>query len=169
MEKIKSVKLFDDKDKIESIWKEILSVGVFEKCLGCINHGDRKVAKFYIKNFQILTDAIHFQFPQFKLMHIMRAYIHNLGYISKHRDVSAFNIADTTLLLFINDDFEGGILYFETPSGMLSIKPRSGYAVAFPKNILHWTDELYSEKKIIIIDMQSPNPYYSSSSPSSSS
>lgn len=67
---------------------------------------------------------------------------------------------DYSLLLYINDDYEGGALYF--PNFDIRIQPKSGMLVAFPSDhrYLHTAEPLQSGERFVVVswanDKRSP-------------
>ena len=57
------------------------------------------------------------------------------GYYSTHTDHGPSNIRTISALIYLNDDYEGGELYF--PRQDIKIKPKTGQVVFFPSNYLY--------------------------------
>lgn len=99
-----------------------------------------------------------------------RIYGQNYGITKPHRDASLDGRATHTLLIYLTDSFEGGVLSIKTPRTekhvevygrpehrhiVHTMEPRKGYGVLFQKVDLHYTDELISnsEKVIMLLDI----------------
>lgn len=86
----------------------------------------------------------------------VRLYRQLWGAIVPHKDGNAFSAYGThTMIIFLNDDYQGGRLHLDTVDGVICVEPRAGGAVIFPKNVTHWTDELdgLNVKEIAILDV----------------
>jgi 2OG-Fe(II) oxygenase superfamily len=57
-----------------------------------------------------------------------------------------------TIVVYLNDDYEGGELYFVNPDIDLKIKPKAGSIVMFPANLpyLHQSCEITKGRKMLI-------------------
>jgi len=57
-----------------------------------------------------------------------------------------------TIVVYLNDDYEGGELYFVDPSIDLKLKPKAGSIVMFPSNLpyLHQSCEITKGRKMLI-------------------
>lgn len=61
-----------------------------------------------------------------------------------------------TILIYLSQ-FEGGELTIKVPRAegknfYVTPEPRAGHAVIFPKNCIHYTEELYGDKVLVILD-----------------
>jgi len=96
----------------------------------------------------------------------MRIYKQQFGSIDKHKDMSKDGICDMTCLIYLSEVNEGGelVLRTERPIEDLSympnkkfyhfkIMPKKGYGIIFQKNTIHWADEVFSNKIILLIDL----------------
>jgi 2OG-Fe(II) oxygenase superfamily len=57
-----------------------------------------------------------------------------------------------TIVVYLNDNYEGGELYFVDPSINLKIKPKAGSIIMFPSNLpyLHQSCEITKGRKMLI-------------------
>lgn len=115
--------------------------------------GDRKIAELHIDLFPDLILILNETFPNFKIQPLLRIYIHNFGQIKPHKDVSAFNNATKTMIIYLNESCDGGELYLTINSKTISYSPNIGYVIVFNKHITHWTTELYSSKIFMVLDL----------------
>lgn len=95
----------------------------------------------------------------------IRGYKQNYGEIKIHTDKSYDGLSNHTLLIYINDTFEGSDLHIKTKMTstekgdkkenyfVFKIKPLAGYGIIFNKNMLHWSPEIYGVKYTILIDL----------------
>lgn len=96
----------------------------------------------------------------------IRLYLSNFGIVEPHRDIAVYPQDTHTCLIYITDDFEGGVLTVKLPRTLEHIncfgetekkhiaitpEPRVNYGVIFPKNIIHYTDMLTSGNKLILL------------------
>jgi hypothetical protein len=96
----------------------------------------------------------------------IRLYLSNCGIVKPHVDVAVYPQDTHTCLIYITDDFEGGILSVKLPRTQNHIhqfgesdkkhinitpEPRINYGVIFPKNVIHYTDMLTSGDKLILL------------------
>lgn len=127
----------------------------FEPCSSLVSTGKRNIVQL---SLQDLPEHLFIESTlenRFTICSIVRIYVHEYGTIKPHFDRSSFNCADTTLLIYLNEGFEGGTLFLQEPSGtVVSFIPKTGYGILFPKSTLHWTDELYSKKIVLLMDLK---------------
>jgi Rps23 Pro-64 3,4-dihydroxylase Tpa1-like proline 4-hydroxylase len=74
-------------------------------------------------------------------------------YMGPHVDWNEFNSDITyTIVVYLNDDYEGGELFFVDPSIDIKIKPKAGSIVMFPSNMpyLHQSCEITKGRKMLI-------------------
>jgi hypothetical protein len=74
-------------------------------------------------------------------------------YMGPHVDWNEFNSDITyTIVVYLNDDYEGGELYFVDPSIDIKIKPKAGSIVMFPSKLpyLHQSCEITKGRKMLI-------------------
>lgn len=74
-------------------------------------------------------------------------------YMGPHVDWNEFNSDITyTIVVYLNDDYEGGELYFVDPSIDIKIKPKAGSIVMFPSTMpyLHQSCEITKGRKMLI-------------------
>jgi len=96
----------------------------------------------------------------------IRIYQSNYGITQPHRDVPSYPGDTHTCLIYITDDFTGGVLSVKLPREEAHIRefgypelrhinitpePRAMYGVLFPKHTIHYTDELLKGDKIILL------------------
>jgi len=96
----------------------------------------------------------------------IRLYLSNYGVVAPHKDKPVYPGDTHTLLIYITDDFDGGILSVKLPRSNLHLEeygdkekkyivitpePRINYGVLFPKNIIHYTNELINGNKLILL------------------
>ncbi len=96
-------------------------------------------------------------------------YCHSFGGVKPHIDSNHDNVSNYTLLLYLNDDFEGGELLIKTNRSeeerilsepdkhhkIFKIRPMRGYGVIFDKSLLHWAEETYKDKNFLLIHLYS--------------
>lgn len=96
----------------------------------------------------------------------IRIYHSNYGIVKPHTDVP-INPTDThTCLIYLTDDFYGGVLSVKIPRSAehiklfhqeekkhltVTIEQRQSYGIIFPKNLVHYNDELLGGDKIILL------------------
>jgi hypothetical protein len=74
-------------------------------------------------------------------------------YMGPHVDWNEFNSDITyTIVVYLNDDYEGGELFFVDPSIDIKIKPKAGSIVMFPSTMpyLHQSCEITKGRKMLI-------------------
>lgn len=74
-------------------------------------------------------------------------------YMGPHVDWNEFNSDITyTIVVYLNDDYEGGELYFVDPSIDIKIKPKAGSIVMFPSVMpyLHQSCKITKGRKMLI-------------------
>jgi hypothetical protein len=74
-------------------------------------------------------------------------------YMGPHVDWNEFNSDITyTIVVYLNDDYEGGELYFVDPSIDIKIKPKAGSIVMFPSTLpyLHQSCKIVKGRKMLI-------------------
>lgn len=98
-----------------------------------------------------------------------RFYCHSFGGVKPHIDSNHDNMSNYTLLLYLNDDFEGGELSIKMKRSeeecilsepdkhhkVFKIRPTRGYGVIFDKSLLHWAEETYKDKNFLLIHLYS--------------
>ena len=97
-----------------------------------------------------------------------RFYSHKYGAVKPHTDKNHDNMSNYTLLLYLNDDFEGRLSiktkrteaecihsHIDKLHKVFQITPMRGYAIIFDKNLLHWSSETYTDKNFILIHLYS--------------
>lgn len=115
--------------------------------------GIRSIIEMNIKEIPLLENIIKSKISNVDIKPIIRIYSQICGNIKKHVDNNAFNSAKYTLLIYLNN-FQGGELnlYYEN-GDIATIIPKIGNAVIFEKNLIHDTNNVYSEKEILIVDI----------------
>lgn len=96
----------------------------------------------------------------------IRIYQSNYGIIQPHRDIPSYPDDTHTCLIYLTDDFTGGVLSVKLPReenhiqeyGSPELKhinitpePRTMYGILFPKHTIHYTNELLEGDKIILL------------------
>ncbi len=152
MSQIQFIKVLEQ-EQTESLNRRILSDVVFEANRDGLARGERKMALIGMSQIPEITNRLHLLYPNKRVKPAVRIYINKYGFVKPHKDKSSFNLSDTTVLLYLNEP-EGGELYLQTPEGIISYSPKIGYAVVFPKETLHWSGDVYSEKRILIMDLE---------------
>jgi hypothetical protein len=95
-----------------------------------------------------------------------RIYHSNYGIVKPHRDIPTNPSHTHTCLIYLTDDFYGGVLSVKIPRSSkhlelfgspekkhltISITPSKSYGVIFPKSMIHFNDELLGGDKIIML------------------
>lgn len=84
-------------------------------------------------------------------------------FMGPHVDWNEFNSEITyTIVVYLNDDYEGGELYFVDPEIDIKIKPVKGSIVMFPSVLpyLHQSCEITAGRKMLITHHWKTNPKY---------
>ena len=96
----------------------------------------------------------------------IRIYQSNYGITQPHRDIPSYPGDTHTCLIYLTDDFTGGVLSVKLPREEAHIQeygspelkhlnitpePRAMYGILFPKHTIHYTDELLEGDKIILL------------------
>ena len=91
----------------------------------------------------------------------IRMYYSDFGIVKPHKDVTIKENYNNTLLIYLSDDFDGGNITVKIPIEeikkhyYITPEPRKCYGILFPKEYTHYTDELYTGGKyIILLDCQ---------------
>lgn len=136
--------VFPDRKKIDDI-PEHLSERIFRECLVTLSP--------YFLELSVSTPRIYGQ---------------SYGITRPHRDASLDGQSNYTLLVYLTDQFQGGVLSVKEPRTpghidthgepskrhlCYTLEPRTGYGVLFEKSNIHYTDELLCEQdeKIILL------------------
>ncbi len=100
-------------------------------------------------------------FNNFNIDDNIRIYYSDFGQVKPHKDVTIKEKHDHTLLIYLSDDFDGGNITVKIPIEdinkhyYVTPEPRKCYGVLFPKDCIHYTDELYNgHKYILLLDCQ---------------
>jgi hypothetical protein len=108
-------------------------------------------AKIYNIDKEMLAFADHaLRFPETK--YGINKYFEG-QYMGPHVDWNEFNSDITyTIVVYLNDDYEGGELFFVDPEINVKIKPKAGSIVMFPSKLpyLHQSCELIKGRKMLI-------------------
>jgi len=96
----------------------------------------------------------------------IRIYQSNYGIVYPHKDVPTY-VQDThTCLIYLSDDFNGGVLSIKIPRStehiqeygkddkkhlIITPEPRINYGIIFPKDAIHYTNELLEGNKLILL------------------
>lgn len=96
----------------------------------------------------------------------IRIYQSKYGIIQPHCDVPSYPGDTHTCLIYMTDEFTGGVLSVKLPRDKSHIQkfgypklqhinitpePRAMYGILFPKHTVHYTDELLEGDKIILL------------------
>lgn len=86
----------------------------------------------------------------------IRIYCSDYGTIKPHVDIPMCGDDTHTCLIYLTDNFVGGNLTIENKISDLkteniTIKPKKSFGIIFPKGYVHYTDELQSGKKLILL------------------
>lgn len=118
---------------------------------------------------KLISIALKDYFPDLELSNWIRYYQHKCGDVKPHTDGSK-DSAQYTLLLYLNDDFEGGQLNIKIPRSENEINtdqpqmkhkrfvfiPRIGFGVIFSKSMLHWAEEVIDgNKNFLLLEIRS--------------
>jgi hypothetical protein len=88
-----------------------------------------------------------------------RIYASDYGKVLPHRDVATYPDDNTTILVYLTDDFSGGELTVKVPRSKehelghlaVTVEPRVGYGIVFLKDYIHYTAEQYAGSKVILL------------------
>jgi hypothetical protein len=94
-----------------------------------------------------------------------RFYNHQYGSVKPHTDGNRDGISCYTLLLYLQDKFEGGRLSIKMERSekeqlisepdkkhkVFIIEPKIGYGIIFKKNLIHWADEVVEGNKNFLL------------------
>lgn len=83
----------------------------------------------------------------------IRCYKQTYGDIKEHFDVSYDGFCNHTLIIYLNDDYEGSILSIKDHNKTYTIKPTQGIGVLFNKKLLHSSNYIYGVKYSLVIDI----------------
>lgn len=97
----------------------------------------------------------------------VRFYKQDFGATKPHTDICTDGKSNYTLLIYLSDDFEKGKLRLKCKRTENEIKhehhnkkhmvftffPKIGYGVLFNKDIVHYAEEVYGRKEIMLVDM----------------
>jgi hypothetical protein len=96
----------------------------------------------------------------------IRIYQSNYGITKPHRDIPSYPGDTHTCLIYLTDEFTGGVLSVKLPREEAHImeygspelrhlnitpEPRAMYGILFPKHTIHYTNELLEGDKIILL------------------
>lgn len=145
-----------DNYEVDIIRAIISENAVFKNDQSNLAGGRRQISELNIDLFPGLKQNINRIYGHFDVQPIVRIYIHEYGYIKPHIDVSAFNICDKTMIIYLTQGHDGE-LHLNIDGKIISYSPKIGYAIAFDKSIVHWVNEFYSPRILMVIDLLS-NP-----------
>lgn len=124
---------------------------VLDSLVGAMAACARQYAKIYSIDKSMLEFAEHaLMFPETK--YGINKYFEG-QYMGPHVDWNEFNSDITyTIVVYLNDNYEGGELYFVDPSIDIKIKPKAGSVVMFPSTMpyLHQSCEITKGRKMLI-------------------
>jgi hypothetical protein len=96
----------------------------------------------------------------------IRIYQSNYGVVLPHKDIPTYQHDTHTCLIYLTDNFTGGVLSVKLPRSLEHIEeygendkkhlnitpePRINYGIIFPKETIHYTDELLEGNKLILL------------------
>jgi hypothetical protein len=96
----------------------------------------------------------------------IRIYHSNYGIVKPHQDVPTHPAFTHTCLIYLTDDFYGGVLSVKIPRTdqhiqnygepekknlTVTMEPRKSYGAIFQKDLIHFNDELLGGDKIILL------------------
>lgn len=116
------------------------------------------------KELEITTSQYYLKFiPN---TNYIRIYHSNYGIVKPHQDVPSDPRFTHTCLIYLTDDFYGGVLSIKVPRTLthiqahgepekknltITMEPRECYGAIFQKNLIHFNDELLGGDKIILL------------------
>jgi hypothetical protein len=113
-----------------------------QKILAQIYNNLNKYAElFNYKNHSFKEDSDYF------LLHISR-YVDGGG-IGVHADEQLGNDGSYSVIIYLNDNYDGGELGF--PDYGIEIKPKTGDMIVFPCNYMHYSNESFNGAKYLTI------------------
>jgi hypothetical protein len=122
------------------------------------------LAKELVRQLNITIGSYYTEFEP-NIQNI-RIYQSRYGIIKPHCDIPFYPQDTHTCLIYITDDFAGGVLSVKLPRDNAHIskfgspdlhhinitpEPRTMYGILFPKNAIHYTNELLEGDKIILL------------------
>jgi hypothetical protein len=130
---------------------KVASIYVLETLVDAMSKCAAKYADIYSIDSKMLEFADYaLRLPQTK--YGINKYFEG-QYMGPHVDWNEFNSDITyTIVVYLNDDYEGGELYFVDPSIDIKIKPQAGSIVMFPSTMpyLHQSCEITKGRKMLI-------------------
>lgn len=92
-----------------------------------------------------------------KINNDMRIYIQTFGNIKPHVDIPTDGESNITCLIYLSDGYEGGELNIKIKEKHLlfNVSPKKGYAILFLKKYLHYANEVFGCKRILLVDLKS--------------
>ena len=143
-----------DRDFTEKLRNYLFETILLEETGDKVTSGSRLIGSFHISEFPEISNNIEKFFPNVKICTLVRIYRQEYGSIKRHNDTSSFNNANTTCIIYLNDNYDGGNLHLELSSDrIIKIIPKTGYAVFFSKNFYHYAIEVYTPKELLILDL----------------
>lgn len=105
-------------------------------------------------------------FPDFQLSDHATLYTQHCGGIRPHKDASLDGRSNYTLLVYMEDEYDGGQTNLKVKRTqydiemdgqpdklhkVMEITPKIGYGLIFNKSILHFAKEVYGKKTILLL------------------
>lgn len=133
---------------------------------GLRKKADLNIAQEFPEIYTNIKAALRDYFPDIELSTWARYYLHVIGDVKPHHDSQ--HEGNYTLLLYLNDNFEGGrlsikakrssvekIIEPEKNHKVYTFKPKAGWGVIFNRCLLHWAETNETPKEILIFDLKS--------------
>jgi hypothetical protein len=85
----------------------------------------------------------------------LRIYESHYGIVRPHCDIPMCGDDTHTCLIYLTEDFVGGVLSIQFETAIVTFMPKIGHAIVYPKHVIHYTDEqLEGEKVILLVDVR---------------
>ena len=117
---------------------------IYQRSLYIINSIDMAISISFDGYFEKIQKNKK-DFDYYKSLSI-RKWNTNIG-MGPHADVG-YNNPQYTMLIYINDDYDGGEINF--PNNNLMLKPKAGSAVIFPSKITHSVNQIFNNNRYTI-------------------
>ena len=114
-------------------------------------------------NNEIITTVSNYHMLEVKNI---RCYKQSFGEIKEHTDKSYDGVSNHTLIIYLNDDFDGSELSIKTKLTekerkefvnknyyKFTITPKKGAGILFNKNLIHSSTLIYGTKYSLIVDL----------------
>ena len=114
-----------------------------------------------------LTVTLSGYFTEFSAnLRNIRIYESHYGIVKPHIDIAVYPEDTHTCLIYLTDEFDGGILTVKAKRDQNHIlshgeshkkhlcvtpEPRVTYGIVFPKGVIHYTNELLEGRKVILL------------------